>query len=395
MEAVTLPRALTERIRFTLESATNVPELTAQWRELETRANASFFQSWDWIGCWVKEAQLVPLVLLGRQAGRIVLMGLLQPSRQRRHLAITTNALLLHHLGRTDKDILCIAYNGFVTDSDVTWHVVQDSIDFLFGGTDGAIAEREVVPLDELCLKGVPQEYEQNARPPGINQVVVSRHRSWKVDLDEIRATGRGYIEHLSSNTRYQIRRSIRLYKARGRLFATRAGNVREALEFFDSMKDLNKAYWTSRGQTASFAYPFFESFHRRLIRACIPRGTVEMLRVTAGDQAIGYLYNFVYRGWVYAYQSAFLYEDDPKLKPGLVCHQLCIERHLQERAHLYDFLAGNSRYKGNLGKPGPDMLDIVFQRPLFKLRVENTVRKFKRDLGSWLRRGHEPGHIV
>jgi CelD/BcsL family acetyltransferase involved in cellulose biosynthesis len=321
-------------------------------------------------------------------------MGLLQPSRQRRHLAITTNALLLHHLGRKDRDILCIAYNGFVVDRELTWQAVQNSIDFLFRRSVGQVTEQEAAPLDELHMKGVPQEYEQNVRASGVNQVVVSRHPSWKVDLDAIRASGSGYLEHLSSNTRYQIRRSTRLYKARGRLCATRAGNVRDALEFFDHMKDLNQAYWASRGQTAAFDYPFFETFHRRLIQACVPRGTVEMLRVTTGDQAIGYLYNFVYKGWVYAYQSAFLYEADPKLKPGLVCHQLCIERHLQERANLYDFMAGNSRYKSNLGQPGSDMLDLVFQRPLLKLRVENVVRKFKRDLSGWLRRDSELGHI-
>ena len=387
MEVTALPRELTRHIVFTLERAAKLSELGAQWRELESRAEASFFQTWDWIGCWVEEAQLVPLVLVGRQAGRIVLMGLLQPSRQRRHLVVTTNALLLHHLGRKDRDILAIEYNGFLTDREVAWQAAQGSIEFLFRSKTDAAADRKVLHLDELHMKGVPQPHEQYARVPGVRQVLVSQSPSWKVDLDEIRVSGRSYLEHLSANTRYQIRRSIRLYKARGRLSTTRAGNVEEALEFFDGMKELNSAYWASRGQNGCFAYPFFERFHRRLIRACVPRGTVEMFRVTTGDQPIGYLYNFVYKRWVYAYQSGFLYEDDPKFKPGLVCHSLCIDRHLRERAHVYDFLAGYSRYKSNLGKPGLDMLDIVLQRPLFKLRVETILRKFKRNLSNRLRR--------
>jgi CelD/BcsL family acetyltransferase involved in cellulose biosynthesis len=390
MEASTLPIELAQRIVFTLEAATKPSELGAQWRELEARSHASFFQTWDWIGCWVEEAQLVPLVLVGRQGGRIVLMGLLQSSRQRRHLVVTTNALLLHHLGRKDEDVLCIAYNGFLTDRDVAWQAILDAIDFLFTGKTGAVTHHKVLHLDELHMSGVPQEYVQYARVPGVRQVLMTRKRSWRVDLDEIRGSGRGHLEHLSANMRYQIRRSIRLYRARGRLCATRAGDVEDALEFFDAMKELNKAYWASRGQTASFAYPFFERFHRRLIRACVPRGTVEMFRVTAGDRPIGYLYNFVYKGWVYAYQSGFLYEDDPKLKPGLVCHHLCIDRHLQERAHVYDFLAGYRRYKSDLGKPGVDMLDIVYQRPLFRLGVENILRKFKRNLSNRLRTNPE-----
>jgi CelD/BcsL family acetyltransferase involved in cellulose biosynthesis len=387
MKVAALPRELPQHIDFTLERAAKFSELGAQWRELEGRADASFFQTWDWIGCWVEEAQLTPLVLVGRQAGRIVLMGLLHPSRQRRHLVVTTNALLLHHLGRKDRDILAIEYNGFLTDREVAWQAVQSSIDFLFRNGTGAAPDREALHLDELHMKGVPQPHEQYARVPGVRQVLVSQNRSWKVDLDEIRISGKGYLEHLSANTRYQIRRSIRLYKARGPLSTTRAGSVGDALEYFDAMKELNTAYWASRGQIGCFAYPFFERFHRRLIRACVPRGTVEMVRVTAGDRPIGYLYNFVYKGWVYAYQSGFLYEDDPKFKPGLVCHSLCIDQHLRESAHVYDFLAGYVRYKSNLGRPGLDMLDIVLQRPLFKLRVETTLRKFKRNLSNHLRR--------
>jgi CelD/BcsL family acetyltransferase involved in cellulose biosynthesis len=387
MEVAALPSELTQQIVFTLERPAKLSELGAQWRELEGRAEASFFQTWDWIGCWVEEAQLAPLVLVGRQAGRIVLMGLLQPSRQRRHLVVTTDALLLHHLGRKDRDILAIEYNGFLTDREVAWQAVQSSIDFLFKSKTGAAADRSALHLDELHMKGVPQPHEQYARAPGVRQVVVSQHRSWKVDLDEIRVSGRGYLEHLSGHKRYQIRSSIRLYEARGRLSTTRAGNVEDALEFFDAMKELNRARRASRGQTGCFDYPFFERFHRRLIRACVPRGTVEMFRVAAGDQPIGYLYNFVYKGWVYTYQGGFLYEDDPKFMPGLVCHSLCIDQHLREGAHVYDFMAGYSGYKSNLGKPGLDMLDIVLQRPLFKLRVETILRTFKRNLSNRLRR--------
>jgi CelD/BcsL family acetyltransferase involved in cellulose biosynthesis len=390
MEIAPLTRELREHIVFTLEPATNLSELDDQWRHLEARVDAPFFQTWDWISCWIEEAQPVPLVLIGRQAERIVLMGLLQPSRQHRHLFVRTNALLLHHLGRKDKDILGVEYNGFLVDQDVARTTVRNAIDFLFIGKPHAETRRKVFDLDELHLKGVPQEYESYARAPGVRQVLVSRNGSWRVDLDEIRASGRSYLEHLSANTRYQIRRSIRLYEARGRLCANRSSDAEGALEFFNAMKELNKAHWANRGQTTSFAYPFFERFHRRLIQACVPRGTAEMFQVTAGDQPIGYLYNFVYKGRVYAYQSGFLYEDDSKLKPGLVCHHLCIERHLREHARVYDFLAGYHRHKSNLGKPGPDMLDIVLQRPLLRLGVENLLRNLKRNLSSRLRTASE-----
>jgi len=381
MGAVTLPRQLTERVEFTLEPAPELSQLREQWRDLERRANPSFFQTWDWLGCWVEEARLSPLVLIGRQMGRGVLMALLERSNQRRYMVIETNALLLHHLGDKDRDILCIAYNGFLMDAQLSSSAIGDAISFLFSRSGCGPTETTPRWLEEFHMKGVPREYEEHPEVPGLNRVVLSRHMSWKVDLEGIRSSGKGYLEHLSSNTRYQIRRSIKRYKERGQLRADRAATVEEALECLEALKDLNKAYWQKRGQTPAFAYPFFESFHKRLIRETLPRGTVELLRVTVGNRPIGYLYNFVHQGWVYAYHSAFVYEDDPKLKPGLVCHVLCIERHLKERAHSYDFMAGDSRYKANLGTPGVEMLDVTYQRPLLKLRAENILRTIKRDL--------------
>ena len=82
----------------------------------------------------------------------------------------------------------------------------------------------------------------------------------------------------------------------------------------------------------------------------------MELLRVSAGADIIGYVYNLVYRGHVYAYQTGILYESNPRLKPGLVSHCLCIERHLEEGSDVYDFMAGDARYKASLGEPGPDM---------------------------------------
>ena len=97
----------------------------------------------------------------------------------------------------------------------------------------------------------------------------------------------------------------------------------------------------------------------------------------------IGYLYNLVYRGHVYQYQSGFRYEGDPRLKPGLVSHCLCIERHLREGSEVYDFMAGDARYKANLGKPGPDMVYLLARRPTWPLQLESALRDVKGSLSS------------
>jgi CelD/BcsL family acetyltransferase involved in cellulose biosynthesis len=104
--------------------------------------------------------------------------------------------------------------------------------------------------------------------------------------------------------------------------------------------------------------------------------GEIQLLRLRAGGQReVGYLYNFVRRGVVHAYQSGFRYNPDPRLKPGLVSHALAIEHNLATGARLYEFMAGASRYKASLGTLSGEMAWLVLQRDRLALRAEAALR--------------------
>ena len=172
----------------------------------------------------------------------------------------------------------------------------------------------------------------------------------------------------------------MRLYEEHGKLTAQRASESRRS----DALLLRNGSNCISDiglvgGRREHMHIHFYGEFHAHCSPSCLPRGTAELVRVAAGDKIIGYVYNFIYNGWVCAYQTGLEYGSDPKLKPGLVAHYLCIERHLSEGAHCYDFLAGDSRYKRSFGTPGPDMLELVLQRPIAKLRIESALREVKR----------------
>ena len=85
------------------------------------------------------------------------------------------------------------------------------------------------------------------------------------------------------------------------------------------------------------------------------------------------------------AYQSGLAYEADARLKPGLVAHCLAIDIHLAEGAKIYDFMAGEARYKASLGEPGPEMYHLLLQRPTWALCLEFGLRNLKRAFGlNW-----------
>ena len=363
-----------------------VDALAALWRELEARADATFFLTWDWIGCWIEETGLRPAILIGRDGGRVVLLGALVPSKRQVVAPFAIAGLHLHTTGDPQQDIITIEYNGFLVDRAWAGWVEQEAVSFLMTGpvVDGR-------RRDELHLNNITVPYDRGVAETGIRCTRLERSPSWRIDLDAIRASGKPYLDHLSTNTRQQIRRSMRLYERRGKLAATRASDVPEALAFLEGLKALHQRTWTGRGQTGSFSYPFFERFQRRLIATCLPRGTVEIVRVACGERVIGYLYNFVYHGTVLAYQSGLAYDADARLKPGLVAHCLCVDFHLREGARSYDFMAGEARYKASLGVPGPEMFHLLLQRPTGALSVEFGLRHFKRYLGLAWKTGSPP----
>lgn len=357
-------------VRFHIQTALPAEDLGLLWRDLEARADVTFFLSWDWMGAWVAELDAPPLVLVGEAGGALVLLGLLVP-RLRREAggAIRVRGLHLHATGRADIDVIAQEYNGFLVDRAWGERAEAAAAAWLLGRR---IGEHR---FDELHVKDIVAERGSALIPPGALVRELSRKPSWRVDLDAVREAGKPYLDTLSANTRQQVRRAMRLYEERGALSATRAPDAATALAWLDELAALHQRQWEARGEPGGFAFAFFTRFQRRLVAASVPRGTAEVVRVCAGAAPIGYVYNLMLRGHVLAFVTGFRAEEDGRLKPGLVSHALCIQRHVEEGARVYDFMAGAYRYKENLGRPGPELVYLQMQRPTPMTRVEQGVR--------------------
>lgn len=341
------------------------------WTELEGRSDCSFFLTWDWIGSWLSETpNLSPLQLSVHDGSTVVALALFQPTSFPRYFG-RTPALLLHQSGEPSADLITIEYNGVMSDRRYARRIEAGLFCFL---TKSGI----LGPAGGVHVALTTDPIADRARETGLLVTELVRMPSWFVDLNAVRAGGTQYLESLSSNTRGQINRSLRMYEQRGPIKATAARSADEALEFFDELKSLHQKTWTDRGLTGSFASGYFERFHRTLIHRCIERGTAEMVRVTAGSHLIGQVYNFIRDGRIYAYQTGLSYESESKLKPGLVCHSMCIDRHLGNGASVYDFMAGNARYKANLGIRGPDLAHYMIERKTLRSQGLAFARRLK-----------------
>lgn len=347
--------------------------LASLWLDLETRADRSFFLSWSWIGTWLAMIDCRPELLIARQDGEIVGLALLHARLKTRHRVLPVWTLFLNQTGDEDQDVVTIEYNDILADRRYQESVREACLRCLVD--HGAVGGRAV---GEIVLGGVSGALRDNIENLGRPVHERAAAGSAFIDLKTLRSVDMPFLDMLRASTARCIRRSMTLYRERGALELKAAESVDEALAFFDQCGALHQARWTARGRPGAFSYPFYVAFHRRLIETALPEGSVELIRVSVAGEAIGYLYNFLDRGRVSYYFSGFRFEDDNRLKPGLVCHALCIERHRERGMDVYDFMAGDQRYKLELGQPGPRIVTLAVQRPNWMLAAERPLRRLK-----------------
>jgi CelD/BcsL family acetyltransferase involved in cellulose biosynthesis len=318
------------------------------WLDLERRASGSFFQSWAWTGCLAEARFPDPWLLTARRDGKVV--GLALFNRGPRDRLGISRPLLLGESGDPDLDVIFIEHNGLLLDRGEGAELAQRCWAALDACKDGGLQNAL------WRLGGVPQAVREAL--PGDRRVRVTARRpapyfDFSVAPPDIPA-----IDRLSANTRQQLRRSLRAWEEIGPLRLEIAATFEQAEAFLDALAELHQRYWIGRGKPGAFAAPFFMRFHRALIRRSSHAQSVDLIRVSAGDRVIGYLYNFVHDGWVAAYQSGFDFGPDAdRLRPGLVCHLMAIEHYRRVGMRLYDFLGGEARYKRSFANCETELL--------------------------------------
>ncbi|WP_235720795.1 GNAT family N-acetyltransferase [Magnetospirillum molischianum] len=356
--------------------------LGQMWRELEIRSDASFFLRWHWIGAWIEAMGMPTGQVLVRRGDEIVGLALIHRSPDRWFGPLRRPALWLHEAGDPRLRSVAIEYNGVLADRTVSSSVEEACLRALAGLRQG-----DPLSWRAMTLGGVAVEWETRCRRLGLKHRVHRRQPAPYARLD----SARDALEGVSRNTRSQIRRSMRLYQSRGGLTLRPATTIDEARKMFDGLEQLHTSYWRSRGQGGAFAEPSFRRLHDRLLATAFPDGGADLLEVQAGSGIVGYLYNFICGGVVYAYQSGFLYEADARLKPGLVCHALAMNHYRHRGMRLYRFLAGDSRYKTSLADGGDELVWLTCRHDDIAYRAETAGRALLGRLRNWAK-GHGGG---
>lgn len=349
----------------------DLEEAAREWKALEAIACPSFFLSWTWISTWLESLSSPPVLVRAMRPGQVMAMGFLALTDAWRHLIVRSRQLHLHQSGDPDLDRIATEFNGLLVRPGLEEEIVPTILGRLrlFGPA-----------WDECVLPGVPEQFATFARSAGYRVVEDHRAPDFFIDLRALARGGHDLAGGLSRNGRSQLRRALKLAAADGPLALDAAATVEDGLRYFEALKALDR-----RQAQGAFASPARDLFHRRLIARGLPLGQVELLRARAGEKTIGYLYQFLYRGRVLAYQSSYARPADNRHRPGLVLHHLAVERAKLDGQCVYDFLAGEARYKRALGGTGPVLVWLRLQRPKPLFALEGAARQLKGALNAMM----------
>lgn len=340
------------------------------WRTLEAAARPVYFLTWGWIEAWLVALprEAMPQLAVISDGGVTVAACFLGHRRMFRRNVIPVRARFLNTTGIAHLDELCVEHNRVLC----------------LPGTGLSLAALiELLPRDwdELVLPAVDAGTFDPLAVGGEHQIRVAHEVSAPfVDLSRARAAG-DYLSLLSANTRTQLRRARRSV---GPCELESARSAAHAFEIYDELVALHTASWRERGQPGSFADPWFDRFHRRLIAQRFAHGEIELLRLRAHGKTIGCTYNLIANNHVLFYQSGLARFDDPHIKPGYLCQAAAIEHAARAGHAIYDMLGGDARYKASLSTDATRLLWLRVRRRLARFSIEDRMERWKRAYVAW-----------
>jgi len=360
-------------ISVSVYGASDWARVAAIWTELaHVSPYSSFYLSADWIAAWLEVfgKTLSLQILVFEEQSHAVGICLLTCALERRG-PFRVLRIYLNTGGEPVAERTLMEFNNILC----------------LPGKEEAVAEALGIYVrglawDEFAIGGVcPGIILDSLQTKAFSGVrpKINLRSTFFVDLDTLRGSGLAYLDSLSSNTRCQIRRSLKTYTKRGTIKTEIAPDLPTAELFFAEMCRMHQSRWTNRGEEGAFAPGRRLEFHRALIRQAFAKGSIHLLKVSAGDQTIGILYNFVQDGRIYFFQSGFNYCGDGRLKPGLATHACAIQYYLDSGFSKYDFLVGDARYKRSLAKHSAPLAWTVFPRQTIKTILIDSLRFLKR----------------
>lgn len=362
------------------------PELVKElWSSLCKKVSCHAFLDESWMTTWFQtiSQHLEPILIVVKDfdSGSVLGLAIIHILHRRRRFFFQRKIVYFNEIPFQPHDMV-IEYNGILADADNYDRVWSSTLATLASELEWDEIKINKIDPQQLpsilsAISGLQLEhfFEREDSSP---YATLAKNKSWE----------KAEKLNISSNRRRQIRKSKKMYEELyGEISIKNISKPDDVDSFWKKMDEMHTQAWTARGDKGAFANQTWNTFNRNIIQNWLESGHVQLTRYKAGTTVIGYLFNMISGNRVYNIQSAFRFESDNKLKPGFLCHYLCMQLCYQNKLDAYYYLAGGEDYKKSLSANVDTLSWVCIRKSNKPFLVEdflvNAVRYVRKLLGS------------
>ena len=342
-------------------------DIATKWKALEVNSYNSIFLSWTWIGNWLELVNENIYLIEASEKNKVVGLGFLVERSRKVFGFYPIKQWFLHRTGNPLQDQIWIEHNDFLLKEGMESEIRHRMISAIYQ-YHGAPDEIVVGLSSENVISAFNKYYDKSRE--------LIKSASFCVDFNSIENC---YIEEvLSKNSRAQIARSKKELLKIGKLEFEIISEQARIKSLLPEIANIHIQRWGNTKEGSGFSNALFEQFHQLMLD---DSGTVQVAMLKINDRAIGYLVNFVYGNKVCFYLSALTPFKNNKIKVGLTLHTLAIQYYMEQNINIYDFLAGNARYKRSLSNKTYSLIMSCFYKNNYLLVIENKLKYIKNQI--------------
>jgi CelD/BcsL family acetyltransferase involved in cellulose biosynthesis len=326
----------------------------------------NLFLSPFWLLTWLETLDSLPFLLICQRDRKVIGFGFWGKQTD-----LLGNTFYLNQTGEHSSDQVWTEHNNLICQQNEREAVVEAMLQTLF-----ALPKTNKLVIRNTCSDCWPNSLKLACQTDAENSAYV--------DL-----TKEDYLTSLSKNSRSAIKRSNKLIQSSLGAITVNKVDVTSEPSIMNELADIHIQRWGDSEFGSGFSNPKFVAFHAQLLKsnALLPdpkndeeyEHQAELLKVTAGDTCLGYLYMLKQNQHVLFYLSAISYSsEDNKIKPGMSMHFAAIEYYNKRGFTRYDFLAGAARYKEQMSNAHYPVYQIELYAPTLKNRVYRWLKRCK-----------------
>ena len=324
--------------------------------------------NYAWLINWLKVSSVQPHLAILYDTNTAIGYCFFSLKRNR-ILALSWNSAYLNQTGCSDVDQIWVENNGLFCASEhqeVFFYLIKNTL-------------LDKYAVDEFIISLASQALDKYNENHYFSMESKELHLSYTKDLCNINSI-EDVLKRLSKNSRAQLRRALRQTISKyGAIKVVTHNQLDKTLTDFQAMAELHKKKWGDSEHGSGFNNTKFVSFHKAMLDT--PNKAI-LLKIEAENKTLGHAYFITEDKTAYFYCSGI--DNDvglEKFKVGYILHLYCMLYFAQNGYAIYDFLAGDYRYKKSLSDNTYEMYSYRFVKSggFFQklLKIKNLLKSF------------------